>query len=67
MPRLTYSSAAVPRQTDHPVLGGDVGSDAAVTGQRADPGIVDDRATALSSICRSSCLMQVHRCFRRQG
>ena len=37
-----------PRQADHAVLGGDVGADAGVAGQRADRGVVDDRAAALA-------------------
>src|SRR6266536_6188234 len=37
-----------PCQADHPVLGGDVRSDAGVAGQRADRGVVDDRAAALT-------------------
>ena len=37
-----------PRQADHAVLGGDVGADAGVAGQRADRRVVDDRTAALA-------------------
>src|SRR4051812_18155705 len=37
-----------PRQADHAVLGGDVGADPGVAGQRADRRVVDDRAAALA-------------------
>src|SRR5438270_6409306 len=37
-----------PRQADHAVLGGDVGADPGVAGQRADRGVVDDRAASLA-------------------
>src|SRR5207237_2690513 len=37
-----------PRQTDHPVLGGDVRTNTGVAGQRADRCVVYDRAAALA-------------------
>jgi hypothetical protein len=37
-----------PRQADHAVLGGDVGTDTGVAGQRANRRVVDDRAAALA-------------------
>src|SRR5215207_414476 len=37
-----------PRQADHAVLGGDVGADPGVAGQRTDRGVVDDGAAALA-------------------
>jgi hypothetical protein len=36
-----------PRQTDHAMLGSDIGADAGIAGQGADGSVVDDRAAAL--------------------
>src|SRR4051812_15740278 len=49
-----------PRQADHAVLGGDVGADPGVAGQRATEALLTIAPLPWRCICRSSCFMQFH-------